>query len=261
LVHKPTSWKYESDEDKALEVMKEWIRMDIPILIQTDIYYLDYYKSSTHFPGHVVSVWGYDDETETVFLGDTGFPGLQTVTYENFKKGRTSKAAPFPLNNNWFEVNLEKPIPSLSEIIPEAIRRNARFMIEGTKTSRGESSVRMIKIWAEELPSWTDVSDWKWCTRFAYQVIEKRGTGGGGFRWIYRDFLKEAEGIIPSLKEFKLSEKMNLLGEKWSEISMLLKQISESERNEALFKKASGMAKEVSELEEEFYRTVLDKIR
>jgi hypothetical protein len=261
LVHKPTSWKYESDEDKALEVMKEWIRMDIPILIQTDIYYLDYYKSSTHFPGHVVSVWGYDDETETVFLGDTGFPGLQTVTYENFKKGRTSKAAPFPLNNNWFEVNLEKPIPSLSEIIPEAIRRNARFMIEGTKTSRGESSVRMIKIWAEELPSWTDVSDWKWCTRFAYQVIEKRGTGGGGFRWIYRDFLKEAEGIIPSLKEFKLSEKMNLLGEKWSEISMLLKQISESERNEALFKKASGMAKEVGELEEEFYRTVLDKIR
>jgi hypothetical protein len=259
LIDKPTSWKYELDEDKALEIAKEWINGDIPILIQTDIYYLDYCKSSTHFPGHVVSVWGYDDETETVFLSDTGFEGLQTVSYEGFKKGRISKAPPFPLDNNWFEVDLKKPLPPLSGVIPEAIRRNAKFMIDGARSSRGESGVKTIKLWAEELPGWADAPDWKWCVRFAYQVIEKRGTGGGGFRWIYRDFLREAEEIIPALKESKFSEKMDLIGAKWSQISMLLKEISENEKNESLFKKASRLAGELGDLEEGFYDAVIDE--
>jgi len=260
LIDKPTSWKYEQDEDKAFEIAKEWINEDVPILVQTDIFYLDYYKSSTHFPGHVVSVWGYDDETEIVFLADTGFRGLQPITYENFKKGRTSKAMPFPLDNNWFEVILKKAIRPLSEVIPEAIRRNAIFMTQGVKSLRGESGVKMIKRWAEDLPIWADASDWRWCVRFAYQVIEKRGTGGGGFRWLYRDFLREAEEIIPALKEFKFSEKMDLIGNKWSEMSTLLKEISESEKNSNLFIKTSENAKELGDLEEEFYSAVLDKI-
>jgi hypothetical protein len=253
LIDKPTSWKYEPDDDKALEIAKEWINEDVPLLIQTDIFYLSYYKSSTHFPGHVVSVWGYDDEKETVFLTDTGFEGLQAVPYEDFKKGRSSKAMPFPLNNNWFEVNIKKPIPPLHDIIPEAILRNAKFMMEGAKNLRGESGVKIIRLWADDLPSWADVPDWKWCVRFAYQVIEKRGTGGGGFRWLYRDFLREADEIIPALKEHVLSQGMNLIGNKWSEMSILLKEISEKEKDGQLFKKASNMAKELGELEEAFY--------
>ncbi len=257
LVDKPTSWKYEPDENKALEDAKEWINEDVPILIQTDIFYLNYYKSSTHFPGHVVSVWGYDDQTEMVFLADTGFEGLQPVPYEDFKKGRTSKAMPFPLDNNWFEVNLKKPIPSLDELIPEAILRNAKSMIKGARSLRGESGVKMIKHWAEDLPCWADAPDWKWCARFAYQVIEKRGTGGGGFRWLYRDFLKDGEKIIPALKGYKLTDYMNLIGNKWSEMSMLLKKISDNEKDDHLFKKASTMAREIGELEEGFYNKVV----
>ena len=260
LIDKPTSWKYEPNEEKAFEIAKEWINEEVPILVQTDIFYLDYYKSSTHFPGHVVSVCGYDDKKELVFLADTGFEGLQPVVYENFKKGRTSKALPFPLDNNWFEVNLKKAIPPLYEIIPEGIRRNAQFMTRGARSLRGESGVKTIKLWAEELPSWAEALDWRWCVRFAYQVIEKRGTGGGGFRWLYRDFLREAEEIIPALKEFKLSEKMDLIGNNWSEMSTLLKEISESEKNSNLFIKASEKAKELGDLEEEFYKIVLDKI-
>ena len=34
--------------------------------------------------------------------------------------------------------------------------------------------------------------DWQWCARFAYQVIERRGTGGGAFRLMYSRFLEEA---------------------------------------------------------------------
>jgi hypothetical protein len=46
---------------------------------------------------------------------------------------------------------------------------------------------------AEETGAWPEaVEDWQWCARFAYQVIERRGTGGGCFRLMYSRFLAEA---------------------------------------------------------------------
>ena len=36
------------------------------------------------------------------------------------------------------------------------------------------------------------VDDWQWSARFGYQVIERRGTGGGNFRLMYSRFLDEA---------------------------------------------------------------------
>lgn len=262
LIDKPTSWKQETNDEKALETAKEWIDKEIPILVQTDVRYLDYYNSTTNFPGHIVSVWGYDDETETVFLADTGFEGLQAVPYEKFKKGRASKAPSNPLNNNWFEVNPAKPIRPLSEAIPEAIRENARKMTQGRKGGRGESGVKMIKTWSEDLPNWVDAPDWKWCARFGYQVIKKRGVCGAGFRWIYRDFLKEAEELAPSIRELKLSQKMDLIGNRWSDISIVLKEISEKEKPDTgLLDLASDRANELYELEREFYGTALESLQ
>lgn len=259
LIDKPTSWRHEKDEDKALETTKEWIDKDIPVLIQTDVRYLDYYNSSTNFPGHVVSVWGYDDETQTVFLADTGFEGLQAVSYEKFKKGRSSKAPANPLENNWIEVNLAKPIRSLCEVIPEALRQNARKMIEGRRGGRGESGVSMIRLWAEDLPNWKDAPDWKWCARFGYQVVKKRGVCGAGFRWLYRDFLTEAEEMLLPLRALRLSQKMDLIGNKWSNMSMILKEISEKEKpDRKLLSLASDKANELWESEQQFYRAVIE---
>ena len=46
---------------------------------------------------------------------------------------------------------------------------------------------------AAEAGSWPEAAeDWKWCARFGYQVIERRGTGGGCFRLMYSRFLEEA---------------------------------------------------------------------
>jgi hypothetical protein len=50
-----------------------------------------------------------------------------------------------------------------------------------------------IRRLAAEAGEWPQgVEDWRWCARFAYQVIERRGTGGGNFRLIYSRFLEQA---------------------------------------------------------------------
>jgi len=260
LIDKSTSWNHANGN--VIDTIKKYIDKNVPVIIQTDIYYLDYYNSSTHFPGHIVSVWGYDDEAEIMLVADNNLEGLQKVPYGNFKDGMSSKDISNPLDNNYIQVKLDRPVGMLEDIIPEAIRENARKMLYGCSGGRGESGVHKIKIWSEDLPNWKDVPDWKWCSRFGYQIIKKRGVGGAGFRWMYRDFLLEAEDMIPSLKKLKLSQKMNLIGNKWSDIALILKDISEKENPETvLLSTASKKAYELWELENEFYGAAIDNIK
>jgi Domain of unknown function (DUF4872) len=50
-----------------------------------------------------------------------------------------------------------------------------------------------LRRFADEVGSWPEsADDWQWCARFLYQVIERRGTGGGNFRKMYSRFLEEA---------------------------------------------------------------------
>ncbi|MGQ0793975.1 MAG: BtrH N-terminal domain-containing protein [Deltaproteobacteria bacterium] len=253
LVDKPTVWNYEDDDAAALEIVKDFINRGVPVLIQTDVFYLDYYKSNTNFPGHVVSVWGYDDEAQIAYLADTQFEGLQAVSYDKFKRGRSSKAPSNPLRNNWFEVNPQTPIKPLGEIIPEAIRLGARKMIEGRVGARGESGVGMIKLWAEDLPNWLGAQDWRWCARFGYQVIARRGVCGCGFRRLYSDFLAEAEGIAPVVREFGLYRKMDAIASKWAAMAQVLKSISEGDPSRQALCGASSLAAQIWELETDFY--------
>src|SRR6187551_620587 len=55
-----------------------------PALLLTDLYYLDHYGNSAHFPGHAVVLAGYDDEA--AHLSNTGFERLQTTRLENLDK-------------------------------------------------------------------------------------------------------------------------------------------------------------------------------
>jgi Butirosin biosynthesis protein H, N-terminal/Domain of unknown function (DUF4872) len=259
LADKPTSWRH--GNKNTINIIKESIDRDVPVVIQTDIYYLDYYESSTHFPGHVVSVWGYDDEQEKMYVADNHFEGLKEVDFVAFLEGMGSNERSNPLDYNYIEVNLDK-LRGLTELIPEAIRENAGKMLEGVSGGRGESGVDLIKTWAEDLPYWNEAEDWKWCARFGYQVIKKRGVGGAGFRWIYRDFLREAEEMVPSLKSLKLSVEMDSIGEKWSAIAELLKEISVRESTDKdLLCKASDRALEIWGMERGFYKKVLGDIQ
>ena len=181
---------FEPDDDGAWEAARAEIDAGRPVLLLTDLYFLDHYGNSAHFPGHAVVLAGYDDEV--AHLSDTGFERLQTTRLENLDRARHSRHPAYPLAGHMFTATGEVPPERLREAVPAAIERAARAMVE--PEFREFSGLDAVRRFAAEAGSWPETAeDWRWCARFGYQVIERRGTGGGAFRLMYSRFLREVE--------------------------------------------------------------------
>jgi Butirosin biosynthesis protein H, N-terminal/Domain of unknown function (DUF4872) len=182
---------FDEGDDGAWQAAREEVDAGNPVLLLTDLYYLDHYGNSAHFPGHAVVLAGYDEEF--AHLSDTGFEQLQTTTrLEDLDKARHSGHPAYPLSGHMFTAAGGVTQEQLRAAIPAAIERAAQAMVA---SEFGEfSGLGAVERLAKEAGSWPEVAeDWQWCARFGYQVIERRGTGGGAFRLMYSRFLEEAE--------------------------------------------------------------------
>ena len=180
---------FEHEDDGAWEAARAEVDAGRPVLLLTDLYHLDHYGNSAHFPGHAVVLAGYDEEA--AHLSDTGFEELQTTRLENLDRARHSEHPAYPLSGHMFTVTGEVSPERIRAAIPAAIERAAQAMVE--PEFRDFSGLDAVRRLAAEAGSWPEAAeDWQWCARFGYQVIERRGTGGGAFRLMYSRFLEEA---------------------------------------------------------------------
>ena len=221
---------------EAWEAARAEVDAGNPALLLTDIYHLDHYGSSAHFPGHAVVLAGYDEEV--ALLSDTGFEQLQTTRLENLAEARHSGHPAYPLEGHMFTVTEAVDPKRLRAAVPAAIAQAAREMVAPTW---GEfAGLPAVERLAAEAGSWPELAaDWQWCARFAYQVIERRGTGGGAFRLMYSRFLEEAGREEAPLAATAAAA--------WTELALAFRAASESEEPDpALWAGVGAGAKRVA---------------
>jgi hypothetical protein len=177
------------DPDAAWDAARASVDASRPPLLLTDLYYLDHYGKSAHFPGHAVVLAGYDDQA--VYLSDTAFEELQSCRIESLQAARHGEHPAFALRGHMYTVSDGTTTEDPRSAAPRAIARAAKEMLE---PSFGEfGGLPALRRLADEAGSWPEqAEDWQWCARFGFQVIERRGTGGGNFRLMYSRFLQEA---------------------------------------------------------------------
>ncbi len=168
-----------------------------PVLLQGDVAALDYYNSPEHFPGHKFLVVGRDGQGRFL-CADTGFPELMPVGAASLERSLAFESALFPGRFQYFAVEL--PLPALSpDVLSPAVRRSLRRTAErlGRPRTLGASLTSAEAAFVE----WKKHCDFakrrsprfELSARFAYQVIEKRGTGRAAFRFLFDDYLAQLE--------------------------------------------------------------------
>ena len=94
LTGAPLRMRTDEDPERSWRMARENVDAGRPALLLTDLYYLDHYGKSAHFPGHAVVLAGYDEEV--AWLSDTGFEELQSTKLENLALGPPLAAPGLP---------------------------------------------------------------------------------------------------------------------------------------------------------------------
>jgi hypothetical protein len=240
LTEAPLRLETNDDPGSSWELARAVVDSGRPALLLTDLYHLDHYGRSAHFPGHAVVLAGYDGER--AYLSDTAFEELQTTSLESLALARHEQHPAQPLAGHMFHVPDGAGLSDLREAAPRAVERAARQMLEPELGAY--QGIPALRRFAAEVGDWPAAAeDWQWCARFTYQVIERRGTGGGNFRRMYARFLEEV-----GYREAGLAADA---AERWTSLASALLAASEADEPQpALWSSVSDEAERVLGAEE-----------
>ncbi len=225
----PVRVRTEEDPARAWEGVRAAVDRGLAPILATDLAELPYWKTRTRFGGHRIVVAGYDAARGVALVADGDREVLEELSLDDLERARASIAPPFGAPGRpWLEVDAPAAERPIGEAVRDALRRQAReFLLDVD----GVAGVSALERFAAELAEWPSraagEADRAWCFRYGYQVIEKRGTGGGNFRALYAAFLEEAEARVPGLAALGLAPRMRALAEAWTRLAGMLKAISD----------------------------------
>ncbi|MFX0038934.1 MAG: BtrH N-terminal domain-containing protein [Promethearchaeota archaeon] len=281
--------------NKAWEESKKILNQDIPLILRVDIAYMPYEDfdeemEEAHFGGHAVTLSGYNEEKGVAYIGDTEFEGFQEVAIDILKTARSSTYGPkfmHPTNTQFSMTRRsDGKHPPLAAGIKLAIQKVANNMLRPSMNSNG---IQGLKIFANSILTWgellnktiinskgKEISLARLMFELTHGYIETWGTGGGSFRKLYKEFLKELtvhselkEGPRRwSSEEFEILEecipKMKDSAQNWTLIAETLKTACDEYKDNCLdhvdFGELQNIVLNILTLEEDVFKR-LSKIK
>ncbi|MDH6450473.1 MULTISPECIES: BtrH N-terminal domain-containing protein [unclassified Streptomyces] len=235
-----------SSPRKAWADVVEAIGAGRPVGLQLDCYHLDYFTAKVHFGGHVVALYGYDDQVAR--LVDTEQQGGAVVTSLTSLAEARAARGPMTAKHRSFTLTAPQELPSPHEAIVPAITACAHTFLNPPIANLGhrgiEKSGKLVRTWlrrsddpGRDLPQ-------------AALLMEKAGTGGALFRNLYRDFLAECAEFVDS---DHLRTGHRLYAEAaalWTEVAVLITKAGESGEEQHLAQAGTALL-ELSRIERE----------
>lgn len=222
---------YEVAEAKAHQLLDE----DKPLLIYVDMPYLSYLQMNqdSHFGGHAIALFGYDDEMSEYYISDRdselqpiltpqGSVGkdYHTISYEEMKLARNSSHRPFPAKNKYLEFDLGTYQFPSDKLVKEAILEVCNQMLRPATRMLG---ITGIEKFSKEILKWKKFTleklEYSALTNY-FQIGHDGGTGGGIFRKLYGEFLLEIN------EQLKIKE-LDRIGNGYLELSVLWDDIAD----------------------------------
>ena len=199
-----------------------------PVMLQGDVHGLSYYNSPVHFPGHKFVICGKD--ADTFYAADTNFAEYQAVSLKALEKTTAYEDNIWPGIFTAFDIEL--PLPALDAARGLQSLKTS-FSVQLKELAQPDDPVFKgghtgLQLWAQSLnvDIWKD-ANFKIISRFVYQVIEKRGTGGGAFRGLYKDFLTEI--IEDTIFPFSIHSSIEAGSDKLLNLLVELRALTEAE--------------------------------
>lgn len=216
------------DHEEARNRLDEMLKKGIPVGVQVDFFYMDYIPSyaRAHFNGHYIVIIG--KKNNRYIVSDAYAPILVEIDPESLDKARFAKG-PFAPKGHMFYMEKNSNQHNLEKAIIRGIRHAAFYMLRVPLPFVGARGIRFFSKKIVDWPKYARDTD-----HLSHEImmlnvlLEERGTGGGGFRYLYATFLREAGKILnkPALED--TAKKMMENGDAWRMISFFAAKIGKN---------------------------------
>ncbi len=265
-ISKRTGAKFRSyrfrDVQKGEEMLDKLLEQKIPVATQVDFFYMDYVPEwmRVHINVHFVNVIGKN--STRYLVSDSYHPDVAEIEKTQMKKGRFARGFMAPKGYMFHPVHVPDSF-DIKKAIIKAIRKNCFLMLGIPVPFLG---VKGIYRFADKILKWPELAGGM--ENLSHQVMkihilmEEQGTGGGGFRFMYATFLKEAAAILGNNELDAMSKEMMEIGDRWRDISLFAIRIGrDRDLGKEKFRELSSMIRAQGDREKAFFAKLKKLVR
>lgn len=247
---------------KAEETLDQLIAQKIPVAVQVDFYYMDYIPEweRVHANIHFITVVG--KEGDEYIVSDSYYPKLAKLHKDKLSKARFAGGYMAPKGFMYYIESVPESI-DYNTIIPKAIKNIINNMIG---VQPGFIGVRGIRLFSKKVQQWPKLT--RDIDHLSHEImkinvfLEDQGTGGGGFRYLYATFLRQASELFNDKELDDMSKKMMEIGDGWRNISYFAAKIGKNrDLGPDKLKDLGDMILDRANAEEKFYKELKQVVR
>lgn len=213
---------------KAMEALDARLAQRAPVGVQVDFFYMNYIPAyaRVHFNAHYINL--LRREGERYVVSDSYAPELVTLERDVVERARFARGTFAPKGLLFHVENLPDKVDwdgAIRQGIADAVFYMRRVPIPFM-------GIRGIRWFAKRVLEWPrltrDIEHLSHEIMMIHIALEERGTGGGGFRFLYATFLQEAATLLNHPDLAGLAREMMENGDRWREISLFVARIGKN---------------------------------
>ncbi|MDA3786003.1 MAG: BtrH N-terminal domain-containing protein [Deltaproteobacteria bacterium] len=241
----------------AMALLDDYLAQGIPVGLQTSVYWLPYFPKAYrfHFNGHNLVVYG--KEGNDYLISDPVFPMTVTCPAEDLIRARFAAGALAPKGRMYVLAGGDAE-PDLAAGIMDGLGLVSRTMIKQPFFLIG---VRGIRFLAGRLAKWPERLGRQRADLHLGHVVrmqEEIGTGGGGFRFLFADFLKQSSDLLDIAPLSASALEFSHIGDRWRDFAIMAARICKGRALEGdTYEAMAALMMECAALEEQAFGTLL----
>ncbi|HET9122768.1 MAG TPA: BtrH N-terminal domain-containing protein [Acidiferrobacteraceae bacterium] len=244
------------DPEMAQTRLRTLLSAGVSVGLQTCVYWLPYFPAAMRFQfnGHNLIAFAHTDQG--FWLSDPVFENVVHCPEAALQRARFARG-PFAPRGLLYYPDRVPAQPDIPRAVGNALRRTCHHMLDIPLLPVGVRGMRRL---AASLPAWPRRLGPKQAQSQVTQIVrmqEEIGTGGGGFRFLFAAFLREAAGITRRPLLARLSEDMTAIGDHWRQFALLGAHVSKGLRADAAaYTELGHRLRALADQEEAVFRTL-----
>ena len=220
--------RFRNHPEKATDELDSLIAKGTPVGVVVNVKGMKYFNmtgNETNFNGHILTVLGKEDSIYTVADTDNRWTTDDLITMEQsvLEDIRFAPGVAAPHGQMFYFDPLPKDFDKqvdFKQAVIAGLKETCHNMLCIPFPYFGTKGMRYF---ANDMRKWEQKYDHRQiCYRLLwyYRVIERAGTGGAGYRYIYADFLSEAAALFESNTMSECASMMKKVAEQWRQFSL-----------------------------------------